>query len=88
MKIFGTITKELITRIVIITFIYSIISYVVIHKDRAVFDQSIAIPLLFVAFGVVILISILYCLRKYHVWNARNEPTVDTEKKRTDVPSS
>ncbi len=64
------ITKALITRVVIITFIYSIISYLVIQKNTATQDQlTIAIPLIFVMFGVVILINILFCLRKYNVMN-------------------
>jgi hypothetical protein len=81
MRIFGTITKELTARVVIITSIYSIISYFVIERHHSTSDNlATAIPLLFVTFGVVILISILYCLRRYHVWNAKNEPTVDREK--------
>ncbi len=67
-----TIATELTVRVVIITVLYSIISYIVIHKDGVMSNQSsIAIPLLFVIFGVVILINILFCLRKYNVWNTR-----------------
>ena len=70
MKIYGTIAKELITRVVIITSIYSIISFIIIERHHSTPNQlEVAIPLLFVIFGVVILISILYCLRKYKVWN-------------------
>jgi hypothetical protein len=67
-----TITTELIARVCIITLIYSIISYMLIQKDMFIPSQLIiSIPLLFVTFGVVMLISILYCLRTYHVWNAK-----------------
>lgn len=82
MRNFGTVTKDLIARVVIITAIYSIISYFVIQKYQLTPDKlTTGIPLLFVMFGIVILISILYSLRMYHVWNGKNEPTVDTEKK-------
>jgi hypothetical protein len=67
-----TITTELIARVCIITLIYSIISYMLIQKDMFIPSQLIiSIPLLFVTFGLVMLISILYCLRTYHVWNAK-----------------
>ncbi len=66
------IRTELIARVSIITLIYSIISYAVIQKNTVAPGQlATAIPLLFIAFGVVILISILYCLRKYHVMNPK-----------------
>lgn len=67
-----SITTDLTARVVIITSIYAIISYVVIQKDVATPNQlAIAIPLLFVLFGMVILISILFDLRRYHVMNAK-----------------
>jgi hypothetical protein len=70
MRIFVTVTKELTARVIIITFFYAIISFILIERHHLTPDQlEVAIPLLFVAFGVVILISILYCLRKYKVWN-------------------
>lgn len=66
------IKTELTARVAIITFMYSIISYIVIQKDVATPDQlAIAVPLLFVTFGVVILISILFCLWRYHVMNIK-----------------
>jgi len=67
-KIFGTLAKELTTRVVIITAIYSIISFIIIERHNPTPNQlEVAIPLLFVTFGVVVSISILYCLRKYKV---------------------
>ncbi len=70
MKIFGTLTKELTARVVIITSVYSIISFIIIERHHPTPNQlEVAIPLLFITFGVVILISTLYCLRKYKVWN-------------------
>jgi len=72
MKIFGTISKELTARIVIITTIYSIISFIILERHNPAPNQlEIAIPLLFVTFGIVILVNILFCLRKYHVWNTK-----------------
>jgi hypothetical protein len=67
-----TITADLTARVCIITFIYSIISYLVVEKYVTSPNQlSFYIPLLSVAFGVVILISVLFDLRTYHVWNAK-----------------
>ena len=66
MKIFTTLPMELTARVVIITAIYSIISFIIIERHHPTLDQlEIAIPSLFVIFGIVILINILYCLRKY-----------------------
>jgi hypothetical protein len=66
------LTKELTARVVIITFLYSIISYFYIETRVATPDQLAGhISLLFVTFGVVMLINILFCLRKYHVWDAK-----------------
>lgn len=59
---------DLIARVCIITAAFSIISYIVIQKNIITPDRLIvAIPLLFVTCGVVILISILYDLRRYNV---------------------
>jgi len=59
---------DLIARVCIITTVFSIISYIVIQKNAITPDRLIiAIPLLFVVCGVVILISILYDLRRYNV---------------------
>ena len=59
---------ELIARVSIITLFYSIISYLVIQRHIGLQDKlEISIPLLFVTFGVVVLINILYCLRRHHV---------------------
>lgn len=82
MRIFGTVTKDLVARVIIITAIYSIISYFVIQKYQSTPDRfTMGIPMMFVMFGAVLLISILYSLRMYHVWNGKNEPMVDREKK-------
>ena len=68
MKIFTTLTTELTARIAIITAIYSIISFIIIERHHPTLNQlEIAISSLFVIFGVVILVNILYCLRKYKV---------------------
>ena len=66
------LAKELVTRVVAITSIYSIISYFIVRNIIMHNKQpEIAISLLFVIFGVVILISVLYCLRKYNVMNLK-----------------
>ena len=77
----STIATELTVRVCIITCAFSIISYAIIHNIIAHNNQSgVAIPLLFVVFGVVILISVLFCLRKYHVWNAKKNGSTDANK--------
>lgn len=67
-----TLVKELTTRVVIITVFYAIISYFIIQRHQSTSDNlEISIPLLFVTFGVVILISVLFSLKKYHVWDSK-----------------
>ena len=59
------LAKELVTRCIAITAIYSIISYFVIRRYQSkVDDLKKKLPLLFVTFGVVMLINILYVLSK------------------------
>lgn len=77
----ATIATELTVRVCIITCAFSIISYAVIHNIIAHNNQSgTAIPLLFVIFGIVMLISILFCLRTYHVWNAKKNDGANANK--------
>ena len=72
MKLVGTLSKELIVRVCVITLFYSIISYFVIQRHHSTSEGlETDIPLLFVTFGVVILINILYCLRRHNVWNSK-----------------
>ena len=67
-----TLAKELTTRIVIITIFYSIISFIIIERHKSMLDNlEISIPLFFVTFGVVTLINVIFCLRKYHVWSSK-----------------
>jgi hypothetical protein len=60
---------DLTARVVIITLITSIVSYLVVQK-RPPYQLAIAIPLLFVAFGTVIMINVLFDLWRYHVVDA------------------
>ncbi len=62
---------DLIARVCIITSIYSIISYFVIQKNYSQDQLAMGVPMLFVMFGIVILISILYDLRRYHVTSSK-----------------
>jgi hypothetical protein len=70
------IRSDLIARVCIITAVFSIISYLVMQRNidspaaRMIMGPS-AIPLLFVLFGAVVLISILYDLKRYHVMNPK-----------------
>ena len=59
------LARELVTRCIAITSIFSIIAYFVIRKYQAKVDNlKTKLPLLFVIFGVVMLINILYVLSK------------------------
>jgi len=59
------LARELVTRCIAITAIFSIISYFIIRRYQAkVDDLKKKLPLLFVIFGVVMLINILYVLSK------------------------
>ena len=59
------LAKELVTRCIVITAIYSIISYFIIQRYQSKLDSlKKKLPLLFVTFGIVILVNILYVLSK------------------------
>ena len=59
------LARELVTRCIAITSIFSIISYFVIRRYQTkVDDLKKKLPLLFVIFGVVMLINILYVLSR------------------------
>jgi hypothetical protein len=59
------LAKELVTRCIAITAIYSIISYFLIRRHQLTVDNlKTKLPLLFVTFGVVMPINILYVLSK------------------------
>jgi len=59
------LARELVTRCIAITAIFSIISYFIIRRYQSkVDDLKKKLPLLFVIFGVVMLINILYVLSK------------------------
>ncbi|CUR52429.1 protein of unknown function [Nitrosotalea devaniterrae] len=61
----SVLAKELVTRCIAITAIFSIISYFIIRRYQSKVDNlKTKLPLLFVIFGVVILINILYVLSK------------------------
>ena len=67
------LAKELVLRTVVITAIYAIISYFLIlnkiAKDPG--QMAIAIPFLFVIFGIVQLVNILFSLKKYKAMDAK-----------------
>lgn len=64
------LTKELTIRIIAITVIYSIISFIVFLRNTTnPIRLEIVVPLLFATYGIVILISTLHSLRKYHITN-------------------
>jgi len=59
------LARELVTRCIAITAIFSTISYFIIRRFQSkVDDLKKKLPLLFVIFGVVMLINILYVLSK------------------------
>jgi len=59
------LARELVTRCIIITAVFSIISYFIIRRYQSTLDKlKTKLPLLFVTFGIVVLINILYVLSK------------------------
>ena len=64
------IRSDLIARVCIITAIFSLISYLIIQRN----EDVQAIPVLFVLFGVVTLISILFDINRFHVLNPKPNP--------------
>ena len=63
------IRTDLILRVCIITAVFTVISSVLIFEHRAV--QFV--PSLFVVFGIVIVISILYDIERFHAIAAEPE---------------
>jgi uncharacterized membrane protein len=61
----SVLARELVTRCIVITAIYSVISYFIIRRYQSTLDKlKTKLPLLFVTFGIVMLINILYVLSK------------------------
>jgi len=61
-----TLRSDLLLRVIIITTIYALISYGVIHMNLLTPDRlELAVPLLFVTCGIVTLISVLYDLHRF-----------------------
>jgi hypothetical protein len=58
------IRTDLVVRVCIITAVISILSYFLVMRNEY---PAVAIPALFVLFGIVILISILFDLNRFHV---------------------
>jgi len=60
------LTKELLARIGAITVIFMMVSLLVIQRHLSTPSKfTTDIPLLFVLYGIVMAINILFCLRKY-----------------------
>jgi hypothetical protein len=56
------IRTDLIIRVCIITAVFSLLSYILVQKNEVIQD----IPAFFVLFGIVLLISILYDIERFH----------------------
>ncbi len=56
------IRTDLIIRVCIITAVFSLISYFLVGRN----EDVQAIPALFVLFGIVTLISVLYDIQRFH----------------------
>jgi hypothetical protein len=67
------IRRDLIVRVSVITAIFSILSYFIIQSNSDVKD----IPVFFVLFGVVTLISIVFDIDRFHV--VTPEPNTETK---------
>jgi hypothetical protein len=62
------LVTDIIVRVCIITTVFSIISYYLMRKYVATQSKlQMRISLLFIVFGVVILVNVLYVLERYHV---------------------
>lgn len=61
---------DLTARVVIITAIYSAISYFLVQRYGLLLFATLDIPVLFVMYGIVVLISVLFDLWRYHVMSA------------------
>ena len=55
------IRTDLTIRVCIITAVFTLLSYVLVSRNKAVQD----VPVLFIVFGAVILISILYDVERF-----------------------
>jgi len=56
------IRTDLIIRVCVITAVFSLISYILVRRNEAVQD----IPVFFILFGIVLLISILFDIERFH----------------------
>ena len=66
------LTRELLTRVGAITLIYALVSLLVIQRHMSTPSKFLLdVPLLFVTCGIVLTISVVYCLRKYGVMNVK-----------------
>jgi hypothetical protein len=62
------LVTDIVVRICIITAVFSVLSYYLIRKYATTQSKlQMRISLLFVVFGVVILVNVLYVLERYHV---------------------
>lgn len=60
------LARELVTRVIAVTAVFSAVSVIVLRRELA--GQSridIAIPMLFVLFGGVVMVQVLYSLRRH-----------------------
>jgi hypothetical protein len=64
------LVTDLNARVVIITLITSIVSYLVVQRNYPLDHLALGIPVLLVMFGIVIMISISFVLWRYHVMDA------------------
>ncbi|HJU13157.1 MAG TPA: hypothetical protein VJ792_01695 [Candidatus Nitrosotalea sp.] len=62
----SSLRREILTRVCTITAVFSALSYVIIErKSQEVTQIGIAIPLLFVLCGAVLVVNLLYALRRH-----------------------
>lgn len=61
---------DIIVRVCIITAVFSVLSFYIMRKYSASSGRlTMRLPLLFVVFGIVILINVLYVLERYNAIN-------------------
>ncbi|MEO9319097.1 MAG: hypothetical protein ABI361_00325 [Nitrososphaera sp.] len=64
-----SLRNALIIRLSTITAVYSVVSYILLRKEISsqISSIEITIPLLFVMFGVVVMINVMFALRRHRV---------------------
>ncbi|HJU13979.1 MAG TPA: hypothetical protein VJ792_05930 [Candidatus Nitrosotalea sp.] len=68
----SSLRREILARVCAITGVFSAVSYVIIErKAQDVAQVGVAVPLLFVLCGAVLVVNLIYALRRHSVPDAK-----------------